>query len=359
MKKKAIFAAVAGLLFLTVTVVFGEILARLIPERVPPPDPTWVQHDGFYTFHPNTRVSMENESGAMISFVTDAYGLRNERPFSEDGIRLLVLGDSFIEAGNTSTAGSFCAQLGQRLEKERVNCINGGIDGYSNHQSYRLLAHLFDALKPEVVVLMVYLGNDLRDNHWTVPDPSAPGRAPGVWRRLAGRSRLWRRLTAWRAPEAPPFQDYCRSEMMTYSNDPDAIVLQAVRKTEVTLEMFSDFCIRHSLGFYVFGIPSKAQAHEEFRQLGHFEISSENKAVALALKKNPSGYSFDRPSLYYEKICREKNIFYESLLPLFRQHREERLYGDIDVHWTPAGQRLAAAHVADVLKKKGAFQHVH
>lgn len=75
------------------------------------------------------------------------------------------LGDSFTE-------GKKWPQLSQDYAKEMGLQFSGyslGVSGYGTIQSYLKLKELFDEKKPQLVVLLFYAGNDLRDNYNNPP----------------------------------------------------------------------------------------------------------------------------------------------------------------------------------------------
>ncbi len=85
---------------------------------------------------------------------------QGERP------RVLVYGDSFINAVFTPEDDRFTARLqqdlGQRLGRE-VEVINAGIAGYGPDQVLRRMETELEAYKPDLVVFGLFTGNDFGD----------------------------------------------------------------------------------------------------------------------------------------------------------------------------------------------------
>ena len=101
------------------------------------------------------------------------YGFRHgERaPAKPPGTwRVAVLGDSFIEAFQVPDEQTFCAQLERRLQDcafladRRVEVLNFGVSGYGTAQELLMLRHYVWQYEPDLVVLAVFPGNDLRNN---------------------------------------------------------------------------------------------------------------------------------------------------------------------------------------------------
>lgn len=367
--KKFFFRTILILWILLQIALGAEIVIRLIPPEVPKDTMAtlpWKFYPGYQTYAGNTNFTITNEKGVKIPIRTDAIGLRaNEKvPISENGT-VLVLGDSFVEAANTRAEEAFCSKLQTMLPGGTMTCVNGGISGASNYQAYLLMKNVFDHYKPCLVILMVYLGNDLRDNYWAPFDDEPPTDSAsyldshaGFLKRLAARSRILSFIQSWGRqwrPEPHPFQDYFKSEIYTYETQPNAWVLEALRKTRRILKMMSEFCAERHVEFVVFGIPSKGQVEREFRQIPSLEAFPDNTSFALRIMKDPEAYSFDRPSEYYEAICHEIGIPYHTLLTYFRENRTQKLYGDLDVHWNATGQALGASFVAKKLIQDGVF----
>lgn len=95
----------------------------------------------------------------------NAHGLRGpDRPYARTpGVRrVLLLGDSFIEAANVEEEQTMRAVLEERLSHGRgpYEVINGGTAGYSTDQEYLFYRREGTRYHPDVVVLVFYY-NDL------------------------------------------------------------------------------------------------------------------------------------------------------------------------------------------------------
>jgi hypothetical protein len=78
--------------------------------------------------------------------------------------RVLVLGDSFVLALEVPYEQTLTAQLEARASG-RVEAFAFGMTSYGQAQEWLWLKHTGVALQPDVVLLMVHLGNDIEDNH--------------------------------------------------------------------------------------------------------------------------------------------------------------------------------------------------
>jgi hypothetical protein len=97
--------------------------------------------------------------------------------------RIAVLGDSLTEAGQVDMDKTFTAlaekALNQRhcYDHRQVEVLNFGIPGFGTGQELILLRERIWAFEPDAIVLQVYSGNDIFNNHRAL-NPSDANRAP-------------------------------------------------------------------------------------------------------------------------------------------------------------------------------------
>lgn len=110
-------------------------------------------------------------------------------------LRVAVLGDSFTEALQVNEAQTWVGRLADQLQRRPgcplrrshpsgVEVLNFGVGGYGTGQELLTWRRLVRPLRPQLVLLAVYLGNDLTDNN---PEP----RADRPVFRLDARGQLW------------------------------------------------------------------------------------------------------------------------------------------------------------------------
>lgn len=82
------------------------------------------------------------------------------------GLRLMVYGDSFIEAEYSAEEDTFAARLGKELGDHfgpGLQTINAGVAGYGPDQALKRIERDFAAMQPDWVLLSIYAGNDYGD----------------------------------------------------------------------------------------------------------------------------------------------------------------------------------------------------
>jgi hypothetical protein len=159
--------------------IIGEIGVRVLGLSAP----------NFYTYDryrgwaivPGSHGWQRQEGNAYIMMNRD--GFRGpDYPYAKpaDVLRIAVLGDSFTEAQQVPYAETFCAVIQQRLNAlcplktvdsagqihvyKKVEVLDFGCDGYGTAQELITLERQVWKYSPDIVVLAVFTGNDIRNN---------------------------------------------------------------------------------------------------------------------------------------------------------------------------------------------------
>jgi hypothetical protein len=146
--------------------------------------PLVAEHDAMFipdselgwTFAPNRRGAIVSGSEARLFIVTNAHGFRDDPipPLDADTIRIMVLGDSFVTNVSVEDEDVFTEVMERELRGASV--MNFGVNGYGQVQQYLVLEKWWDQVKPDRVIVVVYIRNDFQDNvfgHWLYPGPVA------------------------------------------------------------------------------------------------------------------------------------------------------------------------------------------
>ncbi len=110
-----------------------------------------------------------------------------------DTIRVAVLGDSYVEAMQVAEDKTFTAVIARELAESpilkgrKVEALNFGVDGYGTLQELITLQRKVWKYHPDIVVLAIFLGNDVRNNSVALePDQCRPFLVPENGRYVAG-----------------------------------------------------------------------------------------------------------------------------------------------------------------------------
>jgi lysophospholipase L1-like esterase len=100
--------------------------------------------------------------------------------------RIVALGDSFVEAYQVPMDENFPKLLEQRLnqklsaerkrsrDSKHIEILNQGIHGYGLGTYYLYVNRRLDAWSPDMLLLCMFLGNDLEDNYYPLASPAVP-----------------------------------------------------------------------------------------------------------------------------------------------------------------------------------------
>jgi lysophospholipase L1-like esterase len=149
--------------------------------------------------------SVPNASSAFtgtrtIQVHNNSLGLRDIEPGRAAKPTVMFVGDSFVWGYDVEANERFTELLRQELPAARV--VNAGVPGYGTDQEYLLLERMWDAVSPDVVVLMYCTGNDRLDNSANMRNggyykPYLVRAPDGAWR-FAGQPVPWSRHVYFR-----------------------------------------------------------------------------------------------------------------------------------------------------------------
>ncbi len=120
----------------------------------------------FYIYHPDRRYrraidEADIEVGAVVELQSDSIGFCNPIDKADRAtVDVVMVGDSFTICTFVSTADIFTARI-ENLTG--LSIYNLGIGGIALYEYLELLKKFGLAMKPKVVVMNIYEGNDLRD----------------------------------------------------------------------------------------------------------------------------------------------------------------------------------------------------
>jgi hypothetical protein len=353
--------------------------------RIPHPEFGWVlQPDASYHY----RMAED-----MVAVQHNSKGFHDtEHGYDKPaGIRRIVLlGDSFMEAFSVSLEQTLFKQLEQDLAAigQPAEVINLGVGGYGTLQEYLVFVEEGRRYQPDIVLLGFYFGNDLRNNSLELesmvnagsmkvmsrPFVEKIGEAgivttrvdyDGALRRYneaqAGKDTIWHRATEHSAilraidlvlarifpggqqEETVPaeVQDFVMLGMH-YCEEPR----EFSRAWEVTGQLLSrlDSVVREAgARLVIFTVPAQHEVEPRTME----RVKSEFYAPDLLCLDQAPAYS------RLEAIAGRLGIEYVNLLPDFR--REANNGTDLfrsDRHWNAAGHALAARRLAPLLDKK-------
>jgi hypothetical protein len=364
-----------------------ELVARMVVGRAqarPRTSESFLQFDPGLGWNkaPNETVELW-AAESHVRFETNSHGLRGpDRPHAKppDTRRVLLLGDSFLEAGTVEEPRSVRARLEEALRGSGCGpfeVINGGTSGYSTDQELLFFREDGRLYQPDVVVLF-FFSNDLPGNldrrkkpyfeiehealvlrNWPVPSPplarqrrkTDPPRALGPWhgsyalrflglRTESALPRLHRRLAALGLVEPARDHPPTRSWLLSYGPDSEE-TLARWQITDALLQALRDEVVAVGARLVVFHVPAS------------FEVDAADwRRTRERWDLDDPGYDAGRVAERLHAVCRRLGVELVDPREALRkaQLAGERAYFRLDPHWTALGHRVAAEELLPLVR---------
>lgn len=369
--------ALIGIAFAAAALEGGVRLLHLEPDRFWEPDPLLgsrlvAGHSGWWT---------QEDREFVVPVQINSQGRRDvERPLQKPAgtLRVLVLGDSFAEAMQVPLDEIFARLLEERLNAAGeipVEVVNAGVSGYGTAAQLLLLRRDGVRLRPDVVLLAFYPGNDVMNNSTELESTLIPrydeqGRVERVEmargdrrqgsvlgrllshsiayrylrrRIVTGHPHLAARLGLGHAPAAPAGGDAVPVAYGVYAA-PAGDWHLAWQRTEDLLGALRDEVAAMGARLAVVVVAGRDEVYPE--------MWAEVLETYPAMQQR--AWDVDAPRRRVVEICRGLGVPVLELAPAMRERREEQaLHFRRDGHWTAAGHRLAAEEMANFLVKGG------
>jgi hypothetical protein len=348
-------------------VILGSIVVALAAVEVglryfyPLPMGVWHQDREGLALHWPGLVTYLPQSGLTVSF--NSAGMRDGEHAVEKApgvFRVLVLGDSFIEALQVPFDESFTSLLEQELAGRapgRVEVMNASVSGWGTDDELRYLTRYGRRFRPDLIIVAMTLYNDINDNlrerFHTVRDGTLVNKTAtrasfldykiiqlkGL---LASRFQTYQLLIRARRAretriEAQQLSTHVSSEFVPA----DQRMARGLELTRLLLERIRVIAAEDGGRVVLVLIPLGVQLSD--RQFAEFAGATPNAQI-------------DRPQRELKRIGEQAGIGVVDLLPGFREWAASggaALYLTRDGHWDRPGHRLAARIVGSELVRLG------
>lgn len=303
------------------------------------------------------------------------YGLRGPDIASEKPAgtrRVLLLGDSFVEAKQVAERDALPDRLAASLAAAgvtNVELLNSGTFDWSQVHEYLYLQYAGPTLHPDLVVQLLYVGNDvsdvwprsrgeLRDLERPVATLDGDGALqwPDWHRRAMGQGEtpltaLSRHSVLIRAYETGVV-DKLRYrerdgqgieghmlELFQFKESPQEV--RAWKTVEALLVATRDEAERQGARYALVVVPTKWQVYPQDWQ----------SLLAAIGEADDDRWVLRGPDRRIVQLAEANKIPVLDLMPAMRDAAEtgQRLYYPVDVHWTAAGHEVAAREVSRFL----------
>jgi hypothetical protein len=296
--------------------------------------------------------------------------------------RILLLGDSFVEAMHVPIENTFARRLEGLFANQGpapVEVVSMGVSGYGTAGEYLYYRDIGRRFHPDLVVLSFYPGNDVRNNSPTL-EPALPPTydANGNLERVTaaktgdGTRRGWlasseaytfvrkliltrqpwlaERLASWgllskAALRQVPMADGVPVDYLVYAQPPPREWETAWQHTEGLLTALRDAVAADGARFMVMIVTAREQIYDADWQA----------LLATYPAMQRRSWDLNGPERRVLDWCARSGVSCVQLSRAFAARRGDgtRLHFIHDGHWTPAGHALAAQAMYDVLREAG------
>lgn len=380
---KNISALIIGLVFAFVA---GEILCRFFL----PISTVCYFYDKEIgtTLAPNRHMRWTNRLDYDNWVVTNSAGfhdMEHELNKDKNTYRILVLGDSFMEALQVPISDGFSRQLEQNLRKKiqdrQIEVINLGLSGRGPAQYYRILEKKGLPYDPDLVVMAILPDNDFTDSYKKFSNSSykpyyridtsgevemIPFSVPPWYsiKSLLTRSSM-AYFFAYEILKRPAVaRVFMKVGLLPSMNVEDGKIKTAGRSElplsyglfcenpdvdwqkayEITLRMVRetrDLAKENGSDFIAFAIPNTLRV--------------EGKTQEILQGENSVSLNFDRPFQVLARYCEKWRISFVDLTPFFREDYQRKKTSHSwahDGHWNKRGHQLGAEIMAMPIAEK-------
>lgn len=388
--EQLLLLTISGLLMLVFAEVAGNAILGPVFRPIYREDPNLIF--AFIPGRKSTNTLPPVNGGATITHRINDDGFRGgpllERTPGRK--RVVVYGDSFIHAYYAADADTFPVRLEGALEARTgtdIEVINAGVSSYGPDQVSRKIEQELPLLKPDLLVVSIFAGNDygdltrnkmfrlgadgtLADNPWRL-DP-AVSEAFSLSQResilvralratMAARSQTAEGVGDSAVPDRTFLLDEARREYQSLlSGDPTVTNTHVdYYSADVSLEPDSDSA-RYKVALMgevlerIRRTCAEAGVPLVFLFIPHpADLTDDYDWGAVDLAQYP-GYSGRNQIAPLERFATATSSHYVSLFDAFQADEPNRLYlHGGDDHWSPAGQALAAGKMADYIANSG------
>lgn len=373
--------------FLVVSTIVSFVLIDITVNKFVPKPCDYIQSDNLvhHRLIPNQTCVIKNDEFEIVYHINE-WGLRDvslNKTKPEGIVRILFLGDSFIEGIGSNLEDTLVKQVESRLSQgffpQKIQVINAGVSAYSPILEDLFLRHYGMDFQPDIVILGLHM-TDFNEERMYLKKAhyNQNGDLIGVYvvkkQRLPkfisnyltkysfsyyvfGRfeEKLWKgkgKLVAWLKRQPPP--DYTKSGIEFDPGNPDYDPFAITRQldNETFEELFNPVTDRllsinkylkdHKIPFIIIVIPGG-------HQVGHTQWWPGSQV----LKLTEDTFS-DRVFEELKNFAKLNHIPLVNLTPGLRDYLKDnpdsKLYFDYDGHFTPLGNAVAAEEASNFLQ---------
>lgn len=359
---------------IVISTVLSLLLAEWAVRTVYPQQlAVWHTMEDWMVIHPPGLTTYLTEFNQEVRF--NAIGMRDrdhERKEGEDTIRVLVFGDSFMEALQVAFEDSFPSLLESGLREalhRNVEVINCAVSGWGQDSQLAYLEKYGRVFKPDLILVAMTLHNDVSDNmkeqfytfadHKLIPKLAASmsvseQRILHIKDFFASHSHLWQLMRKWKS----------LGEIRNSATALDKHVMQLIGKNEETEELKREWKVTFELFKRIHEV-GKSMGAETAIMLIPLKIQLQDDSLdefRTFVGMSKDDVAIEKPQQAMRAFGHEAHIEIIDLLPALRkwtvEHRTSENRTSLHLqegHWNVNGHSLAAKIAVEELVRKGFF----
>ncbi len=338
---------VSVLSLLLVIMLFELVLSFIIP----PSFVHWIPHDELVTDHISGKQVKHMTSEFDLNYIINSEGNRGTLAGDSASEQIVLVGDSFTFGYGVQEEDSFGYLLEGMSELPVINLGQAGTEPEQIYKRFMLkLENL--SLKPVVVVYTVYF-DDLGN--------------VGRWNLLEYDYEL--KSVEWKAFEKPPLFGLRAwlsrnseiynlvSRVLTQSKVADVRQADSILPEILNARVDGEFAGKVEKMDVILHLMKEAAESQSSELLlvyapAMHEVNGEALSRAMemyAVSEEQLGVRIIRETL--SELAMENDVQYLDLTEPLREGNEDSvLYWEIDIHWTPEGNKVAAAEIYKVIE---------
>jgi hypothetical protein len=335
----------------------------------PQPLGVWHQDTDGLALHWPGLVTYLPQFGHVVSINSEGMRDREHTVPKADGIyRVLILGDSFMEALQLPFEASFPSLLERELGTRTgipIEVVNASVSGWGTDDELTYLEKYGARWEPDLILVALTLHNDVKDNLRERFHRNQKGALSEGWQRpLSSHAFHLIELKGFLASRSHAYQLFLRSrrlgERRVEAEQLNAHVAdllapttsrelaRGLELTRLLLERINLIAAEHKATVTVVLLPLALQVSGEASEGLVTLVGTATAALAM-----------DQPQRLLRDVTQRAGVEMIDLLPQFRAWAAAggpRLYLERDGHWTESGHRVAAGVVASELVRRGFVQ---
>lgn len=281
-----------------------------------------------------------------------------DREWKQGETDILLVGDSFVQAAQVKESDGLGRRMMHHFRKknQRQTVISIGVPGAGTVTEFELIKEYAPQLKPKEILLGFLVGNDIFNNHWDLESKSNKpfyrvnqNNLELFWKENPIHSTLawryshvfrWLYQKYWRYLESNrqlSQEDQIPLPLNVHNPNPSKTWTESWHITKDILREMRLYCQKNNILFTVLLFPVEVQ------------INTEKERSIKYKWPMVQHWDFEHTATNrIQSLLNKEDIPYIDLSPYFRRS-SQKLYFDIDGHWTKEGHELAAQTIVDTL----------